>query len=51
VLGTLEEYRDAATHRYLKELLGADLAEALRLSGLSRSGFYALLKQYGLSRQ
>jgi len=53
-LPSLEEHRAAATRHYLEELLratGADVAEACRVARLSRSRFYALLKEHGLARR
>jgi two-component system, NtrC family, response regulator len=53
-LGTLEEHRHASTQQYLEELLArtnSDVGEACRVSGLSRSRFYALLKEHGLARR
>jgi two-component system NtrC family response regulator len=54
-LKTMIEFREAAIaeaeQRYLKELLslaGTDVPEACRISGLSRSRLYALLKKYGI---
>jgi two-component system NtrC family response regulator len=53
-LATLEEHRHASTQHYLEDLLRttrADVTEACRISGLSRSRFYALLKEHGLARK
>jgi two-component system, NtrC family, response regulator len=52
-LETLETHRRATTQRYLVELLRvtqSDVGEACRVSGLSRSRLYALLKEHGLER-
>jgi DNA-binding NtrC family response regulator len=53
-LATLEQHRHASTQHYLEELLRttrSDVTEACRISGLSRSRFYALLKEHGLARK
>ncbi len=53
-LATLEDHRHASTQHYLEDLLRAtraDVTEACRISGLSRSRFYALLKEHGLARR
>jgi two-component system NtrC family response regulator len=50
--GTLAECRTAAERRYLRDLLlqtKGGIREACRVSGLSRSRLYELLKEYGLS--
>jgi len=53
---SLKDYRDAAMGRaeqdYLAALVrktGGDIAETCRISGLSRSRLYTLLKKYGIS--
>jgi two-component system NtrC family response regulator len=51
-LPSLREFKGTAEKVYLGELIrqsGGDLAEILKVSGLSRSHFYSLLKKYGLS--
>jgi two-component system NtrC family response regulator len=55
-LPTLKDYRNATMaqmeKKYLKDLLdltGGDISEAMRVSGLSRSRLYGLLKKYQLS--
>jgi two-component system NtrC family response regulator len=51
-LQPLAAHRHADTQRYLETLIaiaGANVAEACRVSGLSRSRLYALLKEHGLS--
>ncbi len=53
-LPSLEEHRNKVTRRYLEELLRAtrsDVNLACGISMLSRSRFYALLKEHGLARQ
>lgn len=48
---TLREYRQAMERQYLQELMAAardDIPAACRLSGLSRSRLYGLLKKYAL---
>jgi DNA-binding NtrC family response regulator len=48
---TLREVRDAATVRYLGELLrhtGGDIDRTCAIAGLSRSRLYALLKEFSL---
>jgi DNA-binding NtrC family response regulator len=53
-LATLEQHRHASTQHYLEELLQvtrSDVNEACRISGLSRSRFYALLKEHALARK
>jgi two-component system, NtrC family, response regulator len=48
----LTEYRQTAERQYLQDLLfqtKGSAREACRISGLSRSRFYALLKEHGLS--
>ena len=54
----LQNYRDRivekAEEKYLAELLeltNGDLRRCLKISGLSRSRFYALLKKYNMSLQ
>ncbi len=50
--GTLAECRAAAERRYLQDLLlqtRGKIGEACRISGVSRSRLYVLLKEYGLS--
>jgi DNA-binding NtrC family response regulator len=56
LLPTLRQYRDKsiaeAEERYLRQLLsdtGADMREACRVAGLSRSRLYTLLKKYGIT--
>lgn len=53
---TLKDFREAELARlereYLRSLMrstGGDVAEACRISGLSRSRIYTLLKKYGIS--
>ncbi len=51
-LPSLRDYREAMDRSYLKELLGAcggNIPAACRLSGLSRSRLYALVKAHGLT--
>jgi two-component system NtrC family response regulator len=51
-LPTLQEFRRAGDRQYLRELMAlsrGEVAEACRLSGLSRSRLYDLLRQYGLT--
>ncbi len=51
-LGPLSEYRRVAERRYLEELVGrtrGNIRDACRISGLSRSRLYALLKEHNLS--
>ncbi len=51
-LQPLAAHRHADTQRYLETLIaasGANVVEACRVSGLSRSRLYALLKEHGLS--
>ena len=51
-LQPLTMYRQATERQYLQELMvqcGGNMKEALRLSGLSRSRLYALLKEYEIS--
>ncbi|MGD0231421.1 MAG: sigma-54 dependent transcriptional regulator [Syntrophorhabdales bacterium] len=51
-LGPLGDYRRAAELRYLQELMGqtrGSIRDACRISGLSRSRLYALLKEHDLS--
>ena len=53
-LGSLRDYRDAATKRYLLDLLAAagdDVNLACSMSGLSRSRLYALLKEHDVGRR
>jgi two-component system, NtrC family, response regulator len=48
----LAEYRQVAERQYLQDLIvqtKGSIREACRISGLSRSRFYALLKEHGLS--
>jgi two-component system NtrC family response regulator len=48
----IDEYRDAMEHKYLQDLLvhtGAKIRDACKISGLSRSRLYALLKKYNLT--
>ena len=50
-LGTLPEYRQEAERRYLQALMfktKGDMKEACRISGLSRSRLYALLKEHNI---
>lgn len=52
VLPDFREYRDSREADYLRVLVGryaGDVGRMLRISGLSRSRFYALLKKYGIS--
>ncbi len=56
-LPKLQDYRDAiyaqAEKQYLHDLMGItgnDISEACRISGLSQSRLYALLKKYAISR-
>ena len=49
--GTLPEYRADAERRYLQALIfrtKGEIKEACRISGLSRSRLYALLKEYNI---
>jgi two-component system NtrC family response regulator len=49
--GTLPEYRQEAERRYLQALMfrtKGDMKEACRISGLSRSRLYALLKEHNI---
>ena len=49
---SIEEYRIKVEYRYLYNLLastGSNIREACRISGLSRSHLYALLKKHGLN--
>ncbi len=49
--GTLPEYRAVAERRYLQALIfrtKGEIKEACRISGLSRSRLYALLKEYNI---
>ncbi|WP_147820939.1 sigma-54-dependent transcriptional regulator [Salidesulfovibrio onnuriiensis] len=51
-LPALREFKSMAEKAYLSELIrqcGSDTAEVLKVSGLSRSHFYALLKKYSIS--
>lgn len=51
-LPSLREFKGTAEKVYLGELIrqcAGDLAQILKVSGLSRSHFYSLLKKYGLS--
>jgi two-component system, NtrC family, response regulator len=57
-LPSLKDFRDTAIteteRQYLTELktiIGGNIAEACRISGLSRPRLYALLKKYGLTKQ
>lgn len=57
-LPSLKDFRDTAIteteRQYLTELkaiTGGNIAEACRISGLSRPRLYALLKKYGLTKQ
>ncbi len=57
-LPKLQDYREAiyarAENQYLQELMevaSQDIPEACRISGLSQSRLYALLKKYGISRR
>ena len=57
-LPTLQEHREAAVaeaeHRYLEELIAqrrGDIREACRVSGLSRSRLYGLLKKHGIPKK
>ncbi|MBI5522965.1 MAG: sigma-54-dependent Fis family transcriptional regulator [Desulfarculus sp.] len=52
-LPSLKEHRRGQDRQYLQELLlltGGQVAEACRVSGLSRSRLYELLKEHGLPR-
>lgn len=56
-LPKLQEFRDSvyaqAENQYLQDLMeisGKDIPEACRISGLSQSRLYALLKKYSISR-
>lgn len=51
-LPALREFKSMAEKAYLSELIRqceGDTAQVLKVSGLSRSHFYALLKKYGIS--
>lgn len=51
-LGSLAECREAAERRYLQDLMsqtGGRISEACRISGVSRSRLYVLLKEHDLS--
>lgn len=51
-LPALREFKSMAEKVYLSELIRScegDAAKVLKISGLSRSHFYALLKKYGIS--
>jgi two-component system NtrC family response regulator len=51
-LRPIESYREQMESQYLHELVGAtkgDIKAACRISGLSRSRLYALLKKYNVS--
>ncbi len=51
-LGTLAEYRQEMERRYLQDLMlrtNGKIREACRVSGLSRSRLYVLLKEHNLS--
>jgi two-component system NtrC family response regulator len=51
-LPPLKEFKSQAERRYLQSIIdrtGGDLGEMIKMSGLSRSHFYALVKKYGLS--
>lgn len=51
-LPALREFKSMAEKAYLSELIRqceGDVSEVLKVSGLSRSHFYALLKKYGIS--
>lgn len=51
-LPLISEYRDAAEKKYLEALVvkaGGDRSVARRLSGMSQSRLYALLKKHGIS--
>lgn len=51
-LPTLRDYREALELRYLQDLIstsGGNVEEACRISALSRSRLYELMKKYGLS--
>ena len=57
-LPKLQEFRDSvyaqAEQQYLRDLMAVsatDIADACRISGLSQSRLYALLKKYQISRQ
>ncbi len=51
-LTPINEYREAMEHQYLRDLMfhtRGSIKEACKISGLSRSRLYALLKQYNLT--
>lgn len=52
-LPSLKEYKGIAERKYLEELqkrYEGNVSEILKISGLSRSHFYALLKKHGISQ-
>jgi two-component system NtrC family response regulator len=53
-LPNLKEFKGTAEEVYLSELIrqgGGDINKILKISGLSRSHFYSLLKKHNLSIQ
>lgn len=54
VLPKLREFREAAEKKYLLDLIaiaGGDIKKACRVSGISRSRLYSLLKKFSLSME